>query len=54
MKIDKLKIIHILIIIFGTVFISISAFHTNIWFDESYSVALASHSFKEIWQIRGK
>lgn len=52
-KIKDTKIIHILIIIIGTIFISISAFHTNIWFDESYSVGLATHTFKEIWQIGG-
>lgn len=53
MKLNKSKIIHIFIIILGTVFISISAMHTNIWFDESYSVGLASHSFIEIWKIGG-
>lgn len=29
----------------------IGAFHDNVWFDESYSVALASHGFSEIWRI---
>lgn len=50
---NKVKSIHLLIIIIGIIFSALSAFHTNIWFDESYSVALATHSFTEIWQIGG-
>lgn len=49
----KLKQWHIIIIIIGIIFISLSAFHTNIWFDESYSVGLARHTFLEIWNIGG-
>ena len=41
----------IAIILIGTIFLSIPAFHSNIWFDESYSVAIANHSFSEIWAI---
>lgn len=53
-KIDKKnKYIHIGIIVLGIVFISLSAFHENIWFDESYSVSIARHSFSEIWNITG-
>ena len=52
-KINKTKILHIAIIILGSIFISISIFHSNMWFDESYSVSLARHSFTEIWQIGG-
>lgn len=52
-KKDKLLILNILIIILGTIFISLGAFHTNIWFDESYSVAIANHSFCDIWNIGG-
>lgn len=51
MKDNKKKILHIAIIIIGTVFLLLSAFHTNIWFDESYSVSIANHSFAEIWKI---
>lgn len=47
------KKLHILVIIIGTIFVSLSAFHENIWFDESYSVALAEKSFGEIWTIGG-
>lgn len=52
-KKDKIFILNIIIIILGTIFISLSAFHSNIWFDESYSVAIANHSFSEIWNIGG-
>lgn len=53
-KIKKEKVtkyLHIAIIIIGTIFISLSIFHTNLWFDESYSVSIAKHSFSEIWSI---
>ena len=49
----KNKYIHILIIVIGTIFILLSMFHQNIWFDESYSVAIAKHSFFDIWNITG-
>jgi Predicted membrane protein len=45
------KQIHLLIIGIGMIFTLLSLFHTNIWFDESYSVSLATHSFSEIWRI---
>lgn len=51
MKLDKKDIIHIIVIILGIIFISIPVFHNNLWFDESYSVAIANHTFKEIWTI---
>lgn len=47
------KKIHIAIIIIGIIFILISAFHADIWFDESYSVAIAKHNFIDIWNITG-
>lgn len=47
------KVIHISIIILGTIFILLGAFHTSIWFDESYSVGIAKHSFIDIWKITG-
>ncbi len=52
MKIDCKKI-HIGIIIIGIIFIFLGAFHSNIWFDEEYSVALARHNFIDIWKIGG-
>lgn len=51
MKYSKNKILHIVIIVVGAIFVLLSAFHTNIWFDESYSVSIANHNFFEIWHI---
>ena len=55
---EKLKSItlkqwHIAIIVIGIIFVSLGAFHCNLWFDESYSVGLARHTFGEIWSIGG-
>lgn len=55
---EKLKSItlkqwHIAIIAIGIIFVSLGAFHSNLWFDESYSVGLARHTFGEIWSIGG-
>lgn len=50
----KIKPIHIAVIVLGTIFILLGAFHTTIWFDESYSIALSNnHTFSEIWTIGG-
>lgn len=56
-KVNKkniIKYIHIAVIILGTVFTMISCFHTSVWFDESYSVAISKHSFIDIWNIGSK
>ena len=50
-KKNKLKIIHIVLIILGIIFILIPQFHSNMWFDESYSVSIADKSFSQIWSI---
>jgi 4-amino-4-deoxy-L-arabinose transferase-like glycosyltransferase len=42
---------HWLILIVGTLLVSACAFHGNIWFDESYSIALSSKSWADIWRI---
>lgn len=42
---------HVAVLVLGTAFVLIGAFHGYIWFDESYSVAIASHPFSEIWRI---
>lgn len=47
----KENLLHIAIILLGAVLLLLPAFHTNIWFDESYSVGLVNHSFGEIWTI---
>lgn len=48
-----LKTLHIIIIVLGTLFIFSSVFHSNIWFDEAYSVGIANHSLIDIWKIGG-
>ena len=50
-KRNILKYIHIALIVLGSIFVLLSNFHTSIWFDESYSVGIASHSVPEIWSI---
>lgn len=50
---NKQKVLHIILIIIGTVFILSTAFHSDIWFDESYSVAIAKHDFADIYNITG-
>ena len=44
---------HIAIIVIGIIFVSLGAFHNNLWFDECYSAGLARHSMGEIWTIGG-
>ena len=51
LKYVKENWLFIAIILLGTIFLLIPAFHENIWFDESYSVAIVNHSFGEIWTI---
>lgn len=47
----NLKNIHILIIFVGIIFVNLSIFHSNLWFDESYSVGMANNNFLDIWKI---
>ncbi len=47
----NLKYAHIAVIILGIIFICLSIFHSNMWFDESYTVGIVQHSFAEIWKI---
>lgn len=47
------KKLHILIMILGTIFIFLSVFHSNIWFDEAYSVGIANQTFSDIWSVGG-
>jgi len=45
------RVAGVVLLFIGAGFLLISAFQANIWFDESYSVAIVSHSFSEIWSI---
>lgn len=44
---------HIVIIIIGIIFNGIGIIHSNLWFDEAYSVGMASHNWVDIWNIGG-
>lgn len=48
------KFIFSLLIVLGSIFIILPCFQINMWFDESYTVALAKRSIKEIWVIGSK
>lgn len=50
-KILEAKTFHILILILGIAFILISAFHSEVWFDEAYTMALIKHNYSEIIRI---
>lgn len=52
MEINKsLKKAHIVFIILGSIFIILSIFHQNLWFDEAYSVGMAKQNIIDIWEI---
>lgn len=42
---------HVGVIVVGALFLLAGAFHGHVWFDESYSVGIANHSFADIWAI---
>ncbi len=44
---------HILLIFLGSIFILLSIFHSNIWFDEAYSVGIANQNLIDIWKVGG-
>ena len=47
----NIKISFLFLILLGSIFITLSCFHPYMWFDESYTIALIQHPFKEIWTI---
>ena len=49
----QLSTLHKIIMILGTIFICLSVFHSNIWFDEAYSVGIANQTFVDIWKVGG-
>ena len=49
----SLKSLHVMIMLAGILFILSSLFHSNIWFDEAYSVGIANQTFIDIWKIGG-
>ena len=50
-KIIEAKSFHILLIILGSVLILSSAFFTELWYDESYTMGLVRHDFAQIVEI---
>lgn len=42
---------HLVVLGLGTLFLLTDAFHGNVWFDETYSVAISNHGFADIWTI---
>ena len=50
-KIKNIKLYHIAIIVLGICFMLAGAIHSNIWFDEAYTVGLVQHSFIDIIKI---
>lgn len=47
----SIKNVHIAVLVIGIIFVFIGVFHSNLWFDESYSVGIANKSFINIWKI---
>lgn len=50
----RLDILHFAVIFGGFAILLVNAFHANVWYDETYSVAIAWHPFDEIWRIGAK
>ena len=44
----KIKIVHIIMIVLGTVFLASGAFHSGVWFDESYTVGLMNQNIIDL------
>jgi len=42
---------HICLIIIGAIFILLGAFHTEVWYDEAYTISLIRHDISEIIRI---
>ena len=51
LKEKKIKIIHIVLLVFGTAFLASGAFHSSLWFDESYTVGLIKHNMFDMCRI---
>ena len=47
-KIDYMKYLHIAVIVIGTILMVVCGIHTNIWFDETYSVGMANQNLSTL------
>jgi len=50
-KENKIKIVHIVLLVLGTGFLASGAFHSGLWFDESYTVGLIKHNMIDMCRI---
>ena len=50
-KEKKIKIVHIIMLVLGTAFLASGAFHSSLWFDESYTVGLIHHNLIDLCRI---
>ena len=50
---EKMKkfIPYVILFIIGAIFLGFNAFHNNLWFDESYSMAIIQHGFIDVWKL---
>ena len=46
-----IRYVWVILFLLGLSFNLITAFTSAIWFDESYSIALARHSLADIWRV---
>jgi len=51
LKEKKIKIVHIIMLVLGATFLTSGAFHSGLWFDESYTVGLISHNLIDMCRI---
>lgn len=47
----RARLTFLVVFVAGVLLNSADAFHNQLWFDESFSTALAQHSFADIWRI---
>ncbi len=47
----NLGLLHIILVILGAIFIILPCFHTNLWFDESYTISISRKPFLEILNL---
>lgn len=47
----KINTLHIMMLVIGTLYLASGAFHSNLWFDESYTVGLIHHNIIDLCRI---
>ena len=51
MKENKIKILHVLVIVISTIILGLTIFNENIWFDEAYSLGLINQNMLDVITI---